>query len=113
MFRDDEQKCTAIKALLRPVHLGHLWTDSGPTDHGIELFRDRGGPLSHGQKLMLLAAYDIWNGRGEVTLGDLLSVLDGTNLEALGSLMVALSSMDGQTAVDHWIAKHSRTEKAR
>jgi len=54
MFRDDRQIRDAIRVPLRSLRLQHLWTETGPTDRALELLADRGGPLSHGEALVLL-----------------------------------------------------------
>jgi hypothetical protein len=110
MFRGDRQVCDAIGVLLRSVRLQHLWTETGPTDRALELLADRGGPLSHGEALVLLAAFDFWNGQGKVELGEILAVLDGDRIELLGSLMLASSG--GAVAVDRWLAEHRRGSPA-
>lgn len=102
MFRDDHQACRARRALLGRIHLEDLWTDEGPTDRAVELCEARGGPLSSGERVMLLAAFAFWNGRGHVTLDDAIGVLDREHVEVLCALWVAVSR--GAAAVDAWIA---------
>lgn len=112
MFTSDTQKCAVIRALLKQVRLDYLWTLEGPTDAAIKLLEARGGPLSHGEQLMLLAAFDVWNGDGRATLGELLSVLDNQNLANLGTLLVALASPNAGRAVDAWLAARAGGERA-
>jgi hypothetical protein len=104
MFRNDKQTCAAIKVLLRSVRLERLWSDSGPTPQAVELVEQRGGAMSHGEALMVLAAFDFWNGRGKTELGDLLGVLDSDKLHLLGSLLVAVAQ--GPSFVDRWLTEH-------
>lgn len=104
MFRDDRQICSAMRVLLGSVGLERLWTDAGPTDEALELLEARGGPLSHGEQLMLLVAFDFWNGHGEAELGDLLAVFDAERIELVASLMIA--SAKGASAVDRWLEEH-------
>ncbi len=39
--------------------------------------------MSHGQQVMLRAAFDLWNGCGKATVDDLVNVLDCGNLRAV------------------------------
>lgn len=110
MFRDDRQICDAIQVLLGSVRLQHLWTDTGPTERALELLAARGDALSHGEALLVLAAFDFWNGHGKVELGEILAVLDGDRTEFLASLMLASSG--GAVAVDRWLAEHRRGSPA-
>lgn len=104
MFRDDRQISTAVRVLLRSLRLDHLWTDSGPTDEALKLLEQRGGAMSHGEQLMLLVAFDFWNGKGKAELGELLAVLDGERMRLVASLMIAAT--EGSAAVDHWLTEH-------
>jgi hypothetical protein len=104
MFRDDRQTSDAVRVLLRSVGLERLWTDAGPTEEALKLRDQRGGPMSHGEALVLLAAFDFWNGQGKVQLSDLLAVLDGERTRLIATLMIAAS--EGASAVDRWIAEH-------
>lgn len=105
MFRDDRQISDAVRVLLRSVGLERLWTDSGPTEEALRLLDERGGAMSHGEALVLLASFDFWNGHGEVKFADLLAVLDGMRMRLIATLMIAAT--DGGTAVDRWLAEHS------
>lgn len=105
MFRDHRQICDAVRVLLRSLRLEHVWTDSGPTQQALKLLEDRGGPLSHGEALMVLAALDFWNGHGKAELGELLAVMDGERMKLVASVMIACSQ--GPSFVDEWIAAPS------
>jgi hypothetical protein len=100
-WQSERQQCEAICALLARVHLGHLWTATGPTEEACRLLEAKGGYLSHGQALMLQVGFDIWNGCGHATVGDLIGVLDGGNLLAVGSLLVELSNPSPD--IDSWL----------
>jgi hypothetical protein len=104
MFRDDQQLARACGALLSTVRLEHLWTDDGPTSRAKELLAHDGGPLSSGERVVLLAAWAFWNGSGGVTLADVLERLDGEPAEALCFLVMA--SKYGADAVDDWLVEH-------
>lgn len=89
-WKDERSACDAIRRMLAGPHLQHLWTADGPTPEACDLLDAGGGPLSHGQQVMLRAAFDLWNGQGNATLGDLVNVLDTKNLRAvLGALGAA------------------------
>lgn len=89
-WKDERTACQAIRRMLAGTHLQHLWTEDGPTPDACDLLDAGGGPLSHGQQVMLRAAFDLWNGQGNATLGDLVNVLDTKNLRAvLGALGAA------------------------
>ena len=106
MFRDDQQLARACRALLATARLERLWGDEGPTPHPSELLATNGGALSSGERVMLLAAWALWNGSGGVTLAEMLERLDVDTAEALCFLILA--SKYGGDAVDDWIAEHSR-----
>ena len=105
MFRDDRQLASACRALLSTAHLERLWTLHGPTAEASELLEANGGPLSSGERVMLLAAWAFWNGSGGATLAEVLE-LDSEPAEALCFLIMAAKY--GADAVDDWIAEHAR-----
>jgi hypothetical protein len=111
MFRDDLQLACACRALLATVRLERLWGECGPTPEASRLLGADGGPLSCGERVMLLAAWAFWNGSGGVTLAELVERLDAEPAEALCFLVLA--SKYGGDAVDDWIAEHGRTELAQ
>jgi hypothetical protein len=63
MPRDDPQLALACRTLLASVRLERLWTDQGLTAEVTELLKADGGPLSSGERVMLLAAWAFWTGR--------------------------------------------------
>lgn len=103
MFRDDCQKARCNRALLARVNLADLWTDAGPSDRACTLLDCKGGGLSHGQAVLLRVTFDLWNGRGGATVGELFDVLDAGNLAAVGRLLAAVGQ--GAASVDAWIAQ--------
>jgi hypothetical protein len=104
MFHDDHQLARACRALLQTVGLQRLWTEHGPSDSAMELLEADGGPLSSGERVMLLAAFAFWNGSGGLTFVDVIERLDRERGEALGSLLMA--SYEGPTAIDEWVTEH-------
>jgi len=83
MWKSDAQACQVIGGMLKTTRLEYLWTADGPTDEACKLMQAGGGPLSHGQEIMLRVAFDLWNGGGKAELQDLIGVLDSGNLGAV------------------------------
>ena len=83
MWDSDKQQCVVIRRLLTATHLERLWTNEGPTDEACQLLESKGGPMSHGEIVMLKVAFDLWNGTGNATVDDLVVVLDDDNLRAV------------------------------
>jgi hypothetical protein len=79
-----------------------MWTPSGPTEEAIALFEAGGGPLSSGERVMLLVTWAFWNSAEKATLADVVYRLDDNNLHAVATLMLALAH--GAAALDEWIA---------
>lgn len=63
MFRDDQQRAAVCQVLCARVGRQPLWTLTGPTTAAEELLKAGGGPLSHGEKVMLFVAWALWMGR--------------------------------------------------
>jgi hypothetical protein len=107
MFANECQQARVCEALCRAVRLEGMWTDEGPTDVAVSLLKRNGGPLSSGERIMFLAAWNVWNGRGEVNLGDAVHRLDQGCLRALGSLLIALGTEP--SGVSEWLQKMGPT----
>ena len=99
MFRTDAQICRAVRVLLKPAGLQRLWTAEGPTDRACTLRDENGGVLSSGERILLLAAFAFWNGRGGCTLDDAIGTLDRAHVERLCSSSRRRASM--QSAQGH------------
>jgi hypothetical protein len=84
-----------------------LWTQDGPTPRAVALMEQDGGPLSSGERVLLLAAFALWNGRGSLHLADVIEKLDARPTEALCSLIIAAKC--GADDVDAWLAEHEQT----
>jgi hypothetical protein len=93
------------QALCARVGRQSLWTPTGPSQTAEELLHAGGGPLSHGEKVMLFIAWALWNGEGNVTLNEVVNTLDGGNLELVGGLLVAISG--GSTAIEGWLEQYA------
>lgn len=103
----DTTRVRLARALLQPLwpgaRLDQLCTEHGPTDRMIDLVGAGGGPLSSGERLMLLAAWDVWRGGGHdsPSLGAAIGRLDDRCLRRLGEVLVALSR--GDAAARKWL----------
>ncbi len=103
MFRSEAQLARVCRALCERVRLDGMWTDAGPTETAIALMEANGGPLSSGERIVLLAAWAVWNGHDGARFADVIYRLDGRNLVALGTLLVAVASSGA--AIDTWLEK--------
>lgn len=101
MFRSEAQLALACRALCERVRLDGMWTEAGPTETAIALLEANGGPLSSGERIVLLSAWAVWNGHEGARLADVLYRLDGRNLHALGTLMLAVAHSEHE--IDEWI----------
>ena len=108
----DRQRALACRALLSHVGLTSLWSFEGPTDRAAELLEAGGGNLSSGEAIMLDLSWAVWNGNqlkhknGGYVMGfrDLINRLDQSNLQVVGSLLVAIAQ--GPERLDEWIKTH-------
>jgi len=103
VFRSEAQLARVCRALCERVRLDGMWTDAGPTETAIALMEANGGPLSSGERIVLLAAWAVWNGHDGARFADVIYRLDGRNLVALGTLLVAVASSGA--AIDTWLEK--------
>lgn len=109
MFRNDQQIARAARVLCgRLPRLRDAWTEEGPSSEALALMEANGGPLSSGERAMLLAAFTFWNGardektgQGRLAFVDVLDALDGEHMRCLAELMIAAA--DGADAVDAWL----------
>ena len=106
MFRNGRQKSEVLQTLLESVRLDHLWTSNGPTDAALRYCDANGGPLSSGERIMLLAVFDLWNGTGGLKFAEMPGPLDPRRAQKLLSLLSAMTY--GNDAVDRWL----QTEKS-
>jgi hypothetical protein len=111
MFRDDKQSARCCRALLAQARMANLWTFDGPTPRALELLEADGGPLSSGERVVLLAAFAFWNGRGGLRLSEVVETLDVGPTEALCSLAVAVKG--GADDVDDWLFEYGVDRELR
>ncbi len=91
VHRDDQGLARACRILLAGVRLERLWTAEGPTAKARELLASNGGPLTQGERTVLLIAWTFWNGSARAALAKELEQLPVEPLEAL-RLLVKLST---------------------
>lgn len=104
-FRDSAQRAAVCRALCAPLAASPpLWDDQGPTGRAEGLLEQDGGPLSAGERVLLLAAWAVWNADRSLALADLHRLSDA-HLERLGSLLVAASR--NADAVDLWLRRYT------
>ena len=110
MLRSEAQMALVCQALCASLGLGRLWTSAGPTDEAVALLEAGGGPLSSGERIVLLSAWAVWNGEGDAKLADVIHRLDSRRLHELGTLLVAVGR--GGAAIDAWISSMNRAGNA-
>lgn len=100
-MRDDAQLAQVCQTLCSLVRLPGMWRDGEVTEKAVALLKKN--PMSHGERLMFETAWALWNGGAKPDLGELVNTLDGKNLHAIGTLLIALA--DGSSeAIDWWLA---------
>jgi hypothetical protein len=107
-FRNEAERAAVCAALCSHVNKAGVtwWTEDGPTDAAVAVVEGRSG-LSHGERLMVLVAWAVWNGRGSVNLSELMDTLDGRNIRAVGLLLVALAG-DAPGSVARWLEQYGK-----
>ena len=108
MWQTEEQRGRACRALLATLGLAHYWGDGRPSDDAVAVLEKRGPGLSHGERLLVLVAWDLWNSGGNTPLGELLDVLDPERTRALLGLISAANSENYGPAIDAWITALER-----
>jgi hypothetical protein len=78
-----------------------MWMASGPTPQALAFVRAGGGSLAGDERILLLAAFALWNGQGGIPLVEVVEQLDRRPAERLCSLVVAIKR--GAKAIDEWI----------
>jgi hypothetical protein len=111
VFSSDEQLARVCRAFCSRARLSELWTSEGPTAQAMSLLERDGGPLSSGERMVLLVAWSIWNGSGHLSLSDVLHQLDGISLAMLGKLLLAAAQGGG--AIDAWIIEAEEMTRRR
>lgn len=109
MFRDVEQNATAVQLLLErsglSIFQGQEFFSKGKMQPAFErLWRNR-GKLSHGELILVRAAFDLWTWQSNLPLFEL-SLITPWRAELVLSLFSAHCALDNGQAVDAWIEKH-------
>lgn len=110
MFRNDQQRaavCDTLTAWIRGP--GHFWTAAGelPTEAAVQVLEGH-DPLSGGERRMVLFAWALWNGSGDLLVADILNVLDRPRLKLLGGLFAAMCG--GPVALDRWCDENGQDD---
>jgi hypothetical protein len=103
VFESEAQRARVCRVLCERARLGGMWTGEGPTEEAVLLLQRDGGPLSSGERIVLLVAFAVWSGEGKVLLDDVVCRLDQRNLHAIGTLMAAVAN--GGCAIEQWILR--------
>lgn len=104
-YRDERQRSAAIVTLLTVAGAESLWTLRGPTIEARRR-RDEPGGLATDERIMIAAAWGLWDGTGRVRFADF-HRLCVPCFEAISSL---LEADGGPDAVERWIGQHTRPE---
>lgn len=106
MFQNDKQRALFIIAFLSRTSVAYKFKDAftmdGPSRTALRWMKQKGGPLSHGEAIILSVAFDFWGGHGWCKLEELMHTLDGTNLRAVADALLALA--DGPSGISRYIA---------
>lgn len=98
MWRSEKARNSAIRSMLASTPaVSRLWSETGPTDAAVELLERGGGYLSSGERVVLRAAFDLWNGQGNCKVGELLDTLDAVRLRAVANAILARDERDVPT----------------
>lgn len=112
-FRDEMQQAAAIQLMMEaakmPAFEGEVFFDKGEMTETFYLMHKTRGKLSHGEKLLVEAAYDLWTWQKNIKLLELAG-LSVDRLEIVLGLFIAFVEPDFGAAVDKWILEHRRKE---
>lgn len=104
-FRNDKERALFIVEFLSRTSCAHKFRDEftvdGPSRTAIRWMKQKGGPLSHGEAIILSVAFTFWGDDGWCKLEELLHTLDGTNLRAVADALIALA--DGPSGISCYI----------
>jgi hypothetical protein len=107
VFSSESQLSRVCRAFCARARLSQLWTEEGPTTQARDLAEHSGGPLSCGERLLLLVAWSLWSACSHVFYN-----LDGTSLVMLGKLMIA-AGQGGGAAIDAWLVEAEKVIQQR
>jgi len=112
VFSSESQLSRVCRAFCARGRLTELWTEAGPTVLARDLAERGGGPLSSGQRLLLLVAWSLWSACSHVTVGEAFYNLDSTSLTMLGKLMIA-GGQGGGDAIEAWLVEAEKVIQRR
>lgn len=88
MLPSNTQVHRALQVLLDGCPRTHeFWTSEGPTPNAFAVLEGRMS-LSDGERTLVLAAFDLWNGHGDLRFQKLM-LLDTLNTKRLCTLLLA------------------------
>jgi hypothetical protein len=88
--------------LLEQVGLEDLWDKDGPSARAMALLEANGGKLEGAERILLMVAWVLWSGRGQVLLADVVNDLSSAQLRTVGEALVLCSG--GYLAIERWAA---------
>lgn len=94
------------RSLLERVGLDDIWGSGGPTTRATALLEADGGKLAPAQRALLLVAWALWNGRGNLLLSELIRDLGPDHLRAVAEALTLYSR--GYEAVARWVSSSAR-----
>lgn len=110
MFRNDDQKNSAITTLLRQGNLAHLWSATGPSEVGKRCLDMFGGPILEPERTLFLAAA-AFGGYQHTTVTSIVDNLSLDHKQAVCGLIVAHGR--GPDEVDMWIEANREPLRGR
>lgn len=92
MWASEKARNDAIRKMLGPVRARRWWTEDGPSRDGLDAMegiKRMRSPLSHGEQVLLRAAFDLFNGTGNCRVDDMAATLDEDNLRLVCEAILA------------------------
>jgi hypothetical protein len=99
IFKNEAQRSEVVRVMLASLHLDFLWVDGRPTEEACGLMEEGGGYLSSGERALLFAAWDVWNGEAHLPFDRLLYGLDPQRMLMMGTFLVAFAT----GTIDQWL----------
>lgn len=104
----DERRAKAICTLLGIADLGHVWSADGPSELANELRRNGEG-ITIAQRMMLCAAWALWDGSEAILLARLAHE-NARYADVLTHLIIATTQ--GASAMEKWIHQYGPQSKS-